>query len=386
MTGPLAGTRVIEIAGIGPAPFCAMMLGDLGAEVIRVERALGAAEEYASHDPLLRNRRSIALNLKHPAGVETLLRLVEGAAAFIEGFRPGTAERLGIGPGPCLERNPRLVYGRMTGWGQDGPLAKSAGHDINYIALSGALHLIGPAGGKPVPPLNLVGDFGGGGMLLLAGVLAALLEAARSGRGQIVDAAMLDGSVALLAMFFGIRAGSYFRDATGENFLAGAAPFYDTYETRDGRYISIGSLESRHYALLLQKLGLDRHAFDGLALESVEDPVARERWPALRAALTEAFRSRTCAEWRELLEGTDVCFAPVLSLEEAALHPHNVSRATFIDIDGVVQNAPAPRFSRTSPARPTPPRRAGTDTRAVLSEHGFSTTEIERLSALGALA
>jgi alpha-methylacyl-CoA racemase len=362
-----------------------MMLGDLGAEVIRVERVSAPEGARASRDPLLRNRRSIALNLKHPAGVEALLKLVQSADALIEGCRPGVAERLGIGPSVCLERNPRLVYGRMTGWGQDGPLAQAAGHDINYIALSGALHLIGPPGGKPVPPLNLVGDFGGGGMLLLAGVLAALLEASRSGRGQVVDAAMLDGSVALLGMFFGFRAESYFRDVTGENFLAGGAPFYDTYETKDGKYVSIGSLEPQFYARLLEKLGLQDEKFHGLGMMTVDDPKARSKWPALRQALTEKFRSRTRDEWRQVLEGADVCFAPVLSLEEAARHPHNVARETFIEIDGVVQNAPAPRFSRTKSARPTPPHRLGADTDAVFSEAGLSGAEIAKLRADGAL-
>jgi alpha-methylacyl-CoA racemase len=380
LSGPLSGLRVIEMAGLGPAPFCAMMLGDMGADVIRVERSTTSSQPGAAHDPLLRNRRSIALNLKHPAGVEALLRLADDAAVFIEGFRPGVAERLGIGPQTCLERNPRLVYGRVTGWGQEGPLARAAGHDINYIALSGALHLIGQPGGKPTPPLNLVGDYGDGGMLLLAGVLAALLEASHSGRGQVVDAAMVDGAAALLGLFFGLRASSHFRDATGENFLAGGAPFYDTYETSDGKYISIGSLEPQFYALLLEKLGLDRSKFGGLGMDTVDAPEARARWPALREELTSVFRTRTREEWRQLLEGTDVCFAPVLSLDEAARHPHNVSRKTFIDVDGVVQNAPAPRFSRTRAVAPISPRRPGEDTEAVLRDAGFTREEIETLA------
>ncbi len=424
MSGPLAGIRVIELAGLGPGPFCAMMLGDLGAEVIRVERfplvaAFAVARDRvardpvgggpvsrqrvardsvaleplareplsgdsaAPRDPLLRNRRSIALNLKDPAAISALLKLVESAAVLIEGFRPGVAERLGLGPATCLERNPRLVYGRVTGWGQDGPLAKVAGHDINYIALSGALHLIGPAGGKPTPPLNLVGDFGGGGMLLFAGVLAALLETSRSGRGQVVDAAMVDGAVAQLGMHFGFRAESWFTDTTGENFLAGGAPFYDTYETKDGKYVSIGSLEPQFYALLLEKLGLDPQVFGGLGAETVTDPEARQRWPALRVALTAAFRTRTRDEWCQLLEGTEVCFAPVLSLEEAVRHPHNAARKTFIDVDGTVQNAPAPRFSRTPSSAPAPPRSPGVDTEAVLREIGLDDAEIGRMRAAG---
>jgi alpha-methylacyl-CoA racemase len=379
MSGPLAGLRVIEIAGLGPAPFCGMMLGDMGAEVIRVERKVAPDLPVSQRDPLLRNRRSIRLNLKSAAGVEVLLRLVEHCAALIEGMRPGAAERLGIGPDVCLGRNPRLVYGRMTGWGQDGPLAHAAGHDINYIALSGVLHLIGPPGGKPVPPLNLVGDFGGGGMLLLAGVLAALIEAGRSGCGQVVDAAMVDGSAALLAMFFGLRAQGLFEDATGENFLAGAAPFYDTYETADGKYVAIGSLEPAFFALLLEKLGLDPDEFGDAGLAGAADPEARQKWPRLRAALAGAFRRRTREEWRQQLEGSDVCFAPVLTLEEAARHPHNVARGTFVDVEGVMQNAPAPRFSRTPPAEPERPQPPGADTLAVLEEAGYSASDIARL-------
>jgi alpha-methylacyl-CoA racemase len=385
MSGPLSGFKVIELAGIGPAPFCAMMLGDLGAEVIRVERT-GTTDGNAAKDPLLRNRRSIALNLKHRDGVETALKLIAGADALIEGFRPGVAERLGLGPDDCLKRNPRLVYGRMTGWGQDGPLASAAGHDINYISLTGALHLIGPAGGKPTPPLNLLGDFGGGGMLLLSGVLAALLESRQSGKGQVVDAAMVDGTVALLGMMFALRAEGYFRDATGENMFAGGVPFYDTYQTKDGKYISIGSLEPQFYALLLKKLGLEEARFQGLGVATVEEAEAQARWPALRETLTQVFKTRTREEWRQVLEGTDVCFAPVLTLDEAAKHPHNVARKTFIEVNGVVQNAPAPRFSRTASATPQAGRQPGQDTQSVLLEAGLSKTEIERLCAQGAVA
>jgi alpha-methylacyl-CoA racemase len=387
MGGPLSGFKVIELAGIGPAPFCGMMLGDMGADVIRVERAAATLESDPAKDPLLRNRRSIALDLKQPDGVETALRLIATAHVLIEGYRPGVTERLGLGPDACLKRNPRLVYGRMTGWGQDGPLAPVAGHDINYIALSGTLHLIGPPGGKPTPPLNLIGDFGGGGMLLLSGVLAALLEASNSGRGQVVDAAMVDGAVTLMGMMFALRANGFFSDATGENILAGGAPFYDTYETSDRKYISIGSLEPQFYALLLEKLGLGAEAeLQGLGIASVGDAAARARWPALRRALQRVFKTRTREEWRGLLEGSDVCFAPVLTLEEAAHHPHNVARQTFIEVGGVVQNAPAPRFSRTPASTPVPGHNAGLDTEGVLLEAGVSLAEYQRLRAAGVVS
>jgi alpha-methylacyl-CoA racemase len=381
-SGPLAGTRVLEFAGLGPAPFCGMMLGDMGAEVIRIERP-GATWHEPSRDPLLRNRRSIALNLKHSEGVAIALDLVTSCDVLIEGFRPGVMERLGLSPAECLLRNPRLVYGRMTGWGQTGPLAGAAGHDLNYIALTGALHLMGPPGGKPVPPLNLVGDFGGGAMLLLAGVLAALLESKRSGQGQVIDAAITDGTVALLGMIFSFRANSFFRDATGENALAGGAPFYDTYETQDGRYISIAPLEAAFYSLLREKLGIDDPQLVELCIVSVDDPAARARWPAQRATLTRIFKSKSRAEWCELLEGTDVCFAPVLSVGEAIQHPHNMSRGTFVSVNGVMQNSPAPRFSRTPLAEPRCGRIPGQDTASVLSEIGCTQTDIERLQYAG---
>jgi alpha-methylacyl-CoA racemase len=311
--------------------------------------------------------------------------LIETADVLIEGFRPGVAERLGIGPEACLTRNPRLIFGRVTGWGQHGPLAAAAGHDINYIALTGALHLIGPPGGKPTMPLNLIGDFGGGGMLLLSGILAALLEARQSGKGQVVDAAMVDGTVALMGMMFALRANSYFRDATGENMFAGGVPFYDVYATRDGKYISLGALEPQFYALLLDKLGITDRNLQGLGLESVQQAQAQARWPALRTELTRIFKTRTRDEWCQLLEGTDVCFAPVLSVQEAMIHPHNVARGTFIDVGGVLQNAPAPRFSRSEPAAPTAGRLPGADTAAVLRDAGLSVQEIHRLRAAGAL-
>jgi alpha-methylacyl-CoA racemase len=311
--GPLHGFRIIELAGLGPAPFCAMMLADMGATVIRVDRASAQPQEPDPVDTLLRNRRSIALNLKSAAGIAALLRLIDGADALIEGFRPGVAERLGVGPDVCLARNPKLVYGRMTGWGQSGPLAHSAGHDINYLALTGALHLIGERGGKPVPPLNLVADFGGGGMMLLAGLLAALLEASRSGKGQVIDAAMTDGVIALLSLFFSMRATDPgFRDETGELMLAGSAPYYGTFETRDGKYLALGSIEPQFYALLLEKLGVDRKFL------AVGYPAGRAQWPEAAAAIAAAVRSKTRDEWTAIFEGTDACVAPVLSLAEAA--------------------------------------------------------------------
>jgi alpha-methylacyl-CoA racemase len=382
--GPLDGLKVIELAGIGPAPFCAMMLADMGARVVRIERA-SSGEASAIRDPLLRSRLSVALDLKSHSGVAAALRLVETADVLIEGFRPGVAERLGLGPDECFERNPRLVFGRVTGWGQDGPLALVAGHDINYISLTGALHLIGPAGGKPTPPLNLIGDFGGGGMLLLSGILAALFETRRSGQGQVVDAAMVDGTVAMMGMMFGLRADGYFRDATGANIFAGGAPFYDSYATQDGKYISIGALEPQFYALLLEKLGIADLKFHGLGMASMLQPEARAHWPALREKLTQIFKTRTREAWCDLLEGSDVCFAPVLNLEEAARHPHNVARQTFIEVGGVVQNAPAPRFSRTQNATPTAARRAGEDNLMVLREAGFSDEDIERLRVADSL-
>lgn len=384
-SGPLAGVRVLELAGLGPAPFCGMMLGDMGADVIRIERP-GRPWHEPSRDPLLRNRRSIRLNLKHPEGLSTALRLVETCDILIEGFRPGVTERIGIGPSECLSRNPRLIYGRMTGWGQTGPLAHTAGHDINYIALTGALHLMGEPGRKPVPPLNLVGDFGGGAMLLLSGVLAALWESRCSGKGQVVDAAIIDGTVALLGMMFSFRANSFFRDATGENALAGGAPFYDTYLTRDGRYISVGAMEPEFYALLRDKVGINDPALERLCIATVDEVEARSRWPALRAALERVFKGRTRDEWCLLLQGTDVCFAPVLTLEEAALHPHNVERGNFVTIEDVLQNAPAPRFSRTGLDQPRCGREPGRDTESVLDEVlGLTPAELQRLRNVGAL-
>jgi len=377
MAGPLEGLKVIEVAGLGAGPYCGMMLADMGADVVRIERMPLLPIRSALPDPLNRSRRSVALDLRKPAGVEVLLRLADGADALFEGFRPGVAERLGFGPGVCLERNPRLVYGRMTGWGQDGPLAHAAGHDINYIALAGALHSIGPSGGKPVPPLNLVGDFGGGGLLLAFGILCALFERERSGKGQVVDAAMLDGAVSMMAMFCGFRAMGLFEDATGSNLLGGAAHFYDTYETSDGRFVSIASIEPEFYERLIDRLGLDRERFapHGFRL----GPMDGSKWRELKAELAQVFRSRTRDEWCELLEGTDVCFAPVLGLSEAPAHPHNAARGTFVEIEGVVQNAPAPRFSRSRTGTPVAPRPQGADTRAVLEGAGYDEAALAAL-------
>jgi len=381
---PLSNVRILEFAALGPAPFCAMMLADMGADVIRIEPVSAGTDAMRPRDPLQRSRRSIALNLKKPAGVEVALELVAKCDILLEGFRPGVLERLGLGPEACFGRNARLVFGRMTGWGQDGPLAHKAGHDINYVAVAGALHLIGPQGGKPVPPLNLVGDFGGGGMLLAVGVLGALLEARQSGRGQIVDASMVDGTVAMLAMFFGFRAESYFRDATGENFLAGAAPYYDTYRTRDDRYIAIGAIEPQFYNNFLEKLGIDPEAFANAGYPHL-DAQAIDSWPRLRAEIASRIRSRTRDEWIEAFKDVDACVAPVLSVAEAARHPHNVARSTFLEVDGVLQNSPAPRFSAAEVTLPRPPRRPGEDTEAVLAECGFTSERIAALRAAGIL-
>jgi alpha-methylacyl-CoA racemase len=379
--GPLAGYRIIEIAGLGPGPFCGMMLGDMGAEVIRVDRpGTDAAQQL---DPLCRNRRSIAIDLKSAPGIGILMRLVEGADALFEGFRPGVAERLGFGPQVCHAANARLVYGRMTGWGQDGPLAKVAGHDINYIALSGALHAIGRAGHRPVPPLNLVGDFGGGGMMLAFGIVCALLEAGKSGKGQVIDAGMVDGAIALMASYHGFKAMGLFDEQTGTHFLSGAAPFYDTYETADGKFVAIGPLERPFYELLLDRLGLDRERFLAAAFTLEPGRMNSGPWAELKEELAGVFRTRTRDEWCELLEGTDACFAPVLTATEASRHPHNVARHSFIEVGDVLQHAPVPRFDRTGAAEPLPPPLAGRDTRALLSELNYTTGEIDAMIQSG---
>jgi len=380
-SGPLTGLRLVELAGIGPGPFAAMILADMGADVIRVDRAASVRDgDPATPPPTVwdRSRRSVGVDLKHPEGVETVLRLVERADALIEGFRPGVTERLGIGPGACTARNPRLVYGRMTGWGQDGPYAAAAGHDINYIALAGALEPIGRRGEAPVPPLNLVGDFGGGGMLLALGVCAALLEAGRSGQGQVVDAAMVDGAAQLMTMIHAFRAMGMWRDERGTNSLDTGAPYYDVYETADHRYVSIGSIEPQFYVELLQRAGL---ADDPDFAEQND----RSRWPALKDRIAAVFRTRSRDEWCELMEHTDVCFAPVLSMGEAPRHPHNVARGTFTEVAGIVQPAPAPRFSRTPSAIQRPPAHPGQHTDEALVDWGFAAGEVAGLRAAGAV-
>lgn len=373
--GPLHGFRIVELAGIGPGPFCGMMLSDMGAEVIRVDRISGGANR--PKDVLARNRRSIGVDLKSPAGAATVLRIVEKSDALFEGFRPGVTERLGLGPEDCWARNEKLVYGRMTGWGQEGPLAQAAGHDINYIGLAGALHAIGHAGDRPVPPLNLVGDFGGGGMLLAYGLVCGLLEAQKSGKGQVVDAAMVDGAAALMAMFFSMGAAGVFKDQRGTNLLDSGSHFYDTYETQDGKYVCIGSIEPQFYALLVEKAGLDAERFAA--------QMDASKWPDYKRELTEVFKSKTRDEWCEIMEGTDVCFAPVLSIFEAPEHPHNRARNAFIELDGVVQPAPAPRFSRTEVAASHGARAPGEDSVAVLEDCGFSEDEIAQLKHDGVI-
>ena len=380
MPGPLSGVRILEIAGIGPGPFAAMMLADMGAEVVRVERAQAVREGStgAHWDVMLRGRRNVALDLKNKDGAEALLSLVERADALIEGFRPGVMERLGVGPEQCLARNPKLVFGRMTGWGQEGPYANSAGHDINYIALAGALAHFGRVGEPPTPPLNMVGDFGGGGMLLAYGVVCALLESQRSGKGQVVDAAMVDGSAVLMSMFWAFKQiGMFDENARGTNLLDTGAHFYDVFECADGEWVSIGSIEPQFYALLLEKTGLSGDA-------ELAGQMERTKWPQLKEKLAAVFRTKTRAEWNRIMEGTDVCYAPVLRMSEAALHPHNVARKTFIEVGGIMQPAPAPRYSRTSTAAPTPPAHAGAHTREVLADWGLGAQHIDALIASGA--
>ena len=370
--GPLHGIRVIELAGIGPGPFCGMMLSDMGAEVIRVDRIGGAGRR----DVLARNRRSIAVDLKQPAGVEVVLKLVESAAALFEGFRPGVTERLGLGPDVCLARNKKLVYGRMTGWGQEGPMAHAAGHDINYIGLAGALHAIGEPGGKPVPPLNLIGDFGGGGMLLAYGLVCGMLEASRSGQGQVIDAAMVDGAASLMAMFFSM-VGHGFKDRRGANMLDGGAHFYNTYETKDGKHVCVGAIEPQFYAELVEKAELDAERF--------KPQMDAGAWDGFKAELTQVFKAKTQAEWCAIMEGSDVCFAPVLSILEAPEHPHNRHRGTFVEVGGVTQPAPSPRFSRTPGGIAHVARTPGADTAAVLADIGLA-AEMDELVASGVVA
>ena len=379
MTGPLDGIRVIELAGIGPGPFAAMMLADLGAEVLRIDRPrrtpLGTpvAPEF---DITLRNRRSAAVDLGHDDGAGVVLRLVERADALIEGFRPGVTERLGVGPEACLERNPKLVYGRMTGWGQSGPLARAAGHDANYISLTGVLHAIGTAD-APVPPLNLIGDYGGGALYLTVGILAAIIEAGRSGRGQVVDAAMVDGAASLMAPVFGRFAAGVWHDARGRNVLDGGAHFYGVYETRDAKHVSIAAIEPKFYAELLDRIGL--------AGDDLPEQWDETAWPDMRRRFEEIFKTRSRDEWCDLLEGTDTCFAPVLSLGEAADHPHMAERGTLASWGGIVQPAPAPRFSRTETSIRLPPAVPGRHTEEALGDWGFAPSEIARLRDTGAV-
>ena len=373
--GPLAGLKVVEIAGIGPGPFCAMLLADMGAEVLRIDRIGGNDLLGQRHDVLARGRRSAAFDLKNPASTTAILRLIGQADALIEGFRPGVMERLGLGPEPCLAANPKLVYGRMTGWGQSGPLAKQAGHDINYIALSGALHAIG--GAAPTPPLNLVGDFGGGGMLLAFGMVCALLEAKGSGQGQVVDAAMTDGSALLMAMIYSLKGNGFWSNQRCDNFFDGGYPLYGTYPCADGKWIAIGPLEPQFHALFLDKLGIDD--------PELRAPTDKARWPELRQRLGAVLASQPRDFWCDLFEETDGCLTPVLDLDEAPAHPHNQARAAFAERDGVIQPAPAPRFSRTAPELGAPPPQPGEHTRPVLSEWGFTEAEITALAAAGAI-
>ena len=381
MSGPLAGFRIVEMAGIGPGPFACMLLSDMGAEVIRVERTSGGMSTGGNAgDVLARGRRSIAVNLKSPEGVEAVLNLLETADALVEGYRPGVMEKLGLGPDVCLQRNPRLVFGRMTGWGQHGPLAHTAGHDINYIAITGALDAIGRSDGGPVPPLNLVGDFGGGSMYLVMGLLAALLETGKSGVGQVVDAAISDGVISLMACMQGFKAMGMWGGPRQGNMLDGGAHYYDTYQCADDEWISVGSIEPQFYALLGEKLGIDI----GVGDFSVQFDSAR--WPELKQQVADVFKTKTSAEWCQLMEGTDVCFAPVLSMDAAPAHAHNIARQSFVDIDGVVQAAPAPRFSRTPGAIQGAPCAPGRDTTAVMQELGLSQQQIEKLLASGIIA
>jgi alpha-methylacyl-CoA racemase len=372
--GPLTGLKIIEFAGIGPGPFCGMLLSDLGADVVRIDRkgTGGASPANVS----ARGRRSVGLDLKNPQSIETCLKLMEGADAVFEGFRPGVMERLGLGPDVALKRNPKLVYGRMTGWGQTGPYAHAAGHDMNYIAISGALHAIGTKD-KPVPPLNLVGDMGGGALYLAFGLMAGIISARETGKGQVIDCAMSDGSASLMAMFYGMKASGIWTNDRRANMLDGGAHFYDTYQCSDGKWISIGSIEPQFYALLLEKTGITDPAFAG--------QMNRGEWDGLRAKLAEVIGKKTQDEWSAIMGGTDVCFAPVLDLDEAPRHPHNVARQTFVEVAGVVQPAPAPRFSATPGAIQGPPPATGAHDVEALTDWGFSAAEIDDLKAAGAL-
>ena len=372
--GPLTGLKIVEFAGIGPGPFCGMLLSDLGADVVRIDRKGGRGG--APTDVTARGRRSVALDLKTPEAVEACLKLMDAADVVFEGFRPGVMERLGLGPQVALARNPKLVYGRMTGWGQTGPYASAAGHDMNYIAITGALHAIGTKD-KPVPPLNLVGDFGGGALYLAFGLMAGVIQARETGKGQVIDCAMSDGAASLMAMFYGMKAAGGWKDERRANLLDGGAHFYDTYQCADGKWISVGSIEPQFYALLLEKTGINDPDF--------QRQMDRGIWPELREKLAHVIAQKTQGEWCELMEATDVCFAPVLDLDEAPLHSHNAARQTFVEVAGVTQPAPAPRFSATPGAIQGPPPTIGAHSRSALADWGFSEGEIDTLTAAGAL-
>jgi alpha-methylacyl-CoA racemase len=381
MAGPLTGLRIVEFAGIGPGPFCGMMLADHGAQVIRIDRASGSrggSSPVSRADVLARGRKSIALDLKNAEGVALARKLCATADGLIEGFRPGVMERLGLGPDELLGDNPKLVYGRMTGWGQTGPYAPYAGHDINYIALAGALAHFGREGEKPTPPINMVGDFGGGGMMLAFGMVSALLNVARGGKGQVIDAAMTDGTAVLMGMIHGMKNAGVWKEELGVNTLDTGAHFYDTYETADGKYVSVGSIEPQFYAQLRELAGLT----EDRDFDAQHDP---SKWPALKAKLTDLFKTRTRAEWDSLMEHTDVCYAPVLTMSEAAEHPHNRAREAFVTIGDHVQPAPAPRYSETRPETPEPAPMPGDDSEEVLKDIGLNADEIARLREAGAV-
>ncbi len=377
--GPLQGIKILEIGGLGASPFCAMMLADMGADILHIVRKDEVPLMDQKYEVLHRGRKSVGIDLTIPEGVETVLTLAEQADGLQEAFRPGKMEKIGLGPDVCLKRNPKLVYARLTGWGQEGPLAHTSGHDINYISLAGALHAIGRKDSKPVLPINLVGDFGGGGMLQAFGMVCALLEAQKSGKGQVVDTAMVDGAATLMGIFYGLYAMGGWTDERGTNALDGGAHFYNTYETADGKYVAIGSFETPFYNLMLELAGIDDPAFQ-------TDKLDLTKWPELKNKMQAVFKTKTRDEWCDIMEGTDACFAPVLNFEEAINHPHNVARETFIDVGGVVQPAPAPRFSRTKCEVKCPPPEVGADTENGLLEWGFSKEDLARLRKAGAIA